>query len=395
MKKSVSILGVTGSVGQSAQEIILSAPDRFDVQVLTAGRNAKSLAESAIKLKARKAVIADESQLDLLRGLLSGHGIDVACGAGAIIESAAEKADVVLAAIVGIAGLRPILKALEQGTHVAIANKEPLVAAGPLVMEKARKHGAKILPVDSEHNAIFQVFEERNRAYIDKIILTASGGPFLSRSYEAMATVTPAQAIAHPNWTMGRKISVDSATMMNKALEIIEAHYLFGMPPEDIDVVIHPQSVVHSMVSYVDGSVLSQMGASDMRTPITYALSWPDRTESSGDKLDISSVCDLHFENPDFEQFPCLSFAYECLERGQAACVALNAANEVAVADFLDDRIGFLDIQDAIRHALDTFEDLHSIKTLKTVEKIEELDKTVREITQGYTSRVMQERKSA
>lgn len=387
-KKSISILGVTGSVGQCAQDIILSAPDRFDVRVVTAGRNAEKLAVAAKRLRAKKAVIADEAQEGTLGDLLAGTGIEVYAGMEAVIESAGEEVDLVLAAIVGIAGMRPIFKALSRGINVAVANKEPLVAAGPLVMAAARKSGAQILPVDSEHNAIFQVFEERNRAQIDRIILTASGGPFLNLSAEEMAAATPEQAVAHPNWSMGRKISVDSASMMNKALEIIEAHYLFDMPPEKIEVLVHPQSAIHSMVSYTDGSILAQMGASDMRTPVAYALAWPERMESCGEKLDLAKMRSLTFQAPDFEKFPALGYAYKCLEKGQAACVILNAANEVAVAEFLERKIRFSDITGCIGHALARYEENMPVSALKTVEDIEELDNTVRAMTQAYIAEI-------
>ncbi|MCB1782892.1 MAG: 1-deoxy-D-xylulose-5-phosphate reductoisomerase [Alphaproteobacteria bacterium] len=383
-RKKITILGATGSVGRAAQDIIKSAPERFDVQVVTAGTNAKSLAQAAKQLDARKAVIADENKLAELKELLSDTNIETAAGTNAISECAGEPADLVLAAIVGLAGLRPILNALEAGINIAVANKEPLVAAGQLVTELAKKTGAKILPVDSEHNAIFQVFEEQNRAEIEKIILTASGGPFRESTKEQMAKATPAEALAHPNWTMGRKISIDSATMVNKALEVIEAHYLFNMPAEKIEVLIHPQSIVHSMVSYTDGSVLAQMGASDMRTPVTYALGWPERMEGCGDKLDFTKIKSLTFSAPDLDKFPSLSYAYEALEKGQAACITLNAANEVAVDAFLNEKISFPQITECIRYALDNIPRAsHSEKELG-IEDIEALDRTVRDLTTRY-----------
>ena len=378
-KKKVSILGVTGSIGQSAIDVVLASPECFDVHCVTANTNVLLLADSAIKLRANKAVIADECSFGELQGLLAGHDIEVLSGAQAIGSCAGEKVDIVLAAIMGFAGLRPIIRALEAGVNVAVANKEPLVAAGDYIMELARKSGSKILPVDSEHNAIFQVFEEHNSKDIDKIILTASGGPFLNKSAADVYNSTPAQAIAHPNWTMGKKISVDSATMMNKALEIIEAHYLFNMPAEKIDVIIHPQSVVHSMVSYLDGSVLAQMGASDMRTPIAYAFAWPQRIESGGDKLDVQKLSELTFQSPDLERFPALTYAYKCLNLGSGACIALNAANEVAVELFLDEKIQFGQIITCVGYAVDELYPVLDNKMPKTVEDIEELDKTVRQ----------------
>ncbi|PCJ01202.1 MAG: 1-deoxy-D-xylulose-5-phosphate reductoisomerase [Alphaproteobacteria bacterium] len=383
-KKKITILGVTGSIGQSTMDVILSAPEMFDVQVISAHRNVTRLADAAIKLQAKQAIIADETQKPALQNLLKLHDIEVLAGSKAIEEAARTPVDLVMAAIMGFAGLRPILCALEQGTNVAIANKEPLVAAGALIMETTRKNNAKILPVDSEHNAIFQVLEEHNRPAIDKIILTASGGPFLNWSAEDIAAATPEQAIAHPNWTMGKKISVDSATMMNKALEIIEAIHLFNMSPDMIEVLIHPQSTIHSMVSYIDGSILSQMGASDMRTPIAYALAWPQRMDSAGNKLDLKTLSELTFQQPDFEKFPALSYAYKCIKLGQGACIALNAANEVAVDQFLNGKIGFSDIMKSVAYAVDEFYPEISTIALKTVEDIEELDNTVRQAVERY-----------
>lgn len=381
-KKKVTILGVTGSVGQSTADVILSAPERFDVQVVTANTNAEMLAAQAVKLKAKEAVIADESKLNILKSKLQGTGIKVSAGAQAIEDAAAKPADFVLAAIVGVAGLEPIMKAIEQGACVGIANKEPLVAAGPLVMAAAKKHGATLLPIDSEHNAVFQVFDFERPEGIEKITLTASGGPFLRWSREEMARATPEQAIAHPNWSMGKKISVDSATMMNKALEVIEAHYLFNMPPEKIEVLVHPQSVVHSLVHYRDGSVLAQMGASDMRTPIAHALAWPERMDTPGQKLDLARIGNLSFEAPDTERFPALRAAYECLESGPSACVALNAANEVAVEAFLTKSIGFLDIMVCIDHIL------HKTKGAKldSIDGVIEYDRAIRAETKAFIS---------
>lgn len=387
LKKKIMILGVTGSIGQSTMDVILSAPDMFDVQSVSANSNVTRLAQSAIKLQAKQAIIADETCAPALQDLLKSHDIEVLAGTKAIENAACASVDLVMAAIMGFAGLRPILRALEQGTNVAIANKEPLVAAGALIMETARKNDAKILPVDSEHNAVFQVLEEHNRPAIDKIILTASGGPFLTWSADQIAAATPEQAIAHPNWTMGKKISVDSATMMNKALEIIEAAHLFNMPSNMIDVLIHPQSTIHSMVSYIDGSILSQMGASDMRTPIAYALAWPKRMESAGKKLDLTILSELTFQQPDFDQFPALHYAYKCIELGQGACIALNAANEVAVDLFLRKKIGFLDIMKSVAYAVDEFYPEISSIPLKTVEDIEKLDNTVRQAVERHNQR--------
>ncbi len=379
-KKKITILGVTGSIGQSAADVILSDPERFDVQVVTANTNAELLAAQAIKLGAKKAVIADESKYDLLKSKLDGSGVEIAAGEEALLEAASEPADLILAGIVGIAGLKPIMKAIEQGTCVAIANKEPLVAAGPLVMAAAKQHGTTLLPVDSEHNAIFQVFDFDRPEGIEKITLTASGGPFLKWSTDQMANATPEQAVAHPNWSMGRKISVDSATMMNKALEVIEAHYLFGVEPDRIEVLIHPQSVVHSMVEYKDGSILAQMGASDMRTPIANVLAWPERMETPGQRLNLTEINQLSFEQPDLEQFPALKMAYECLEQGLYACVALNAANEAAVDAFLTHNIGFLDTIGCVSHILGDI-----TKTeLNTIDDIISYDEDIRQKAYGF-----------
>lgn len=351
--RTLNILGATGSVGRSTLDVAASAPEQFTIGVVTAHSRAAELAEIAIAHRARHAVIADESQYQILKDALAGTGITAAAGRAAIIEAAAMPADITMAAIVGLAGLEPVLAAIAQGKAVAIANKEPLVAAGGIVMDAARKSGATILPVDSEHNAIFQGFEQRNRAQITRIILTASGGPFRTWTADAMNKATPAQAVAHPNWSMGAKISVDSATMMNKALEVIEARYLFDMPGEQIDVLVHPQSIIHSMVEYADGSLLAQLGAPDMRTPIAYCLAWPDRMASPGMKLDLAALTRLDFEQLDDARFPAPGLAFECLRAGGAACVTFNAANEVAVAAFLAGRIGFGAIMDVVRAGLD------------------------------------------
>lgn len=378
--RTVSILGSTGSVGRSTVDLLQHHSNEYRVNVLTAHRNVKLLAEQADALNARKAVIGDVSLYNELRSLLSHTDIQVDAGRAAIIKAAVEPADWIMAAIVGMAGLEPILAAIGQGTCVAIANKEPLVSAGKLVIEAARKSGATLLPVDSEHNAVFQVFDNENKNGIERIVLTASGGPFRTWSFEQMEAATPEQAVAHPNWSMGAKISVDSASMMNKALEVIEASYLFDMPPEKIDVLVHPQSVVHSMVEYNDGSFLAQLGAPDMRTPISNALGWPKRIATSGQKLDLAALKRLDFEPLDNKKFPSVNLAYQCLRAGQAACIVLNASNEVAVQAFLDREIGFNDIIRTIQAMLEQVPQ----PEMSTLDDILSFDESVRDATKSY-----------
>lgn len=319
---------------------------------MVALRNAGRLAEQARTLGAKFAVVAEDSQYRTLKDALAGSGIEAGAGAGAVVEAACRPADWVMAAIVGAAGLAPTLAAVRRGAIVALANKEVMVCAGDLVTAAAQAHGARLLPVDSEHNAIFQVFDAAHRNAIEKIVLTASGGPFRRRSIEQMASATPAQAVAHPNWRMGAKISVNSATMMNKGLEVIEAHHLFALPSEQLDIVVHPQSVVHGLVYYTDGSVLAQLGSPDMRTPIANALGWPDRMAAPSPRLDLAKLAQLTFEAPDYQRFPALRIARAALDAGGGAPTVLNAANEIAVAAFLEERIGFLDIAATVERTL-------------------------------------------
>lgn len=344
-KKRVAILGSTGSVGTQTIDLIQRSPERYEVVALTANRNVALLVEQARALRPEIVVIADESQYQALKSALADTNIAVAAGAKAVEEAAAGDSDWVMSAIVGSAGLPATLAAARRGATIAFANKETLVCAGPLMMKLVEDAGARLLPVDSEHNAIFQVFDFDHPEAITKLILTASGGPFRTTTREAMAKMTAAEAIKHPVWSMGAKISIDSATLMNKALEVIEAHFLFHMPPEKIDVIVHPQSVIHSMVEYADGSVLAQMGSPDMRTPIGYCLAWPERMETPSPKLDLAKIAQLTFEAPDEVRFPALRFAKEAMKKGGTAPAALSAANEVAVQAFLDGRIGFLDIE--------------------------------------------------
>jgi len=352
----VTILGSTGSVGCNTVDLLQRDPERYRVVALTAFANVRLLAEQARGLRAELAVIGDESRYGELRDLLAGSGIEAAAGEAAIVEAAGRPADWVMAAIVGAAGLEPTLAAVRQGDVVGLANKECLVCAGDLLMKEVAAHGARILPVDSEHNAIYQCFDFEKPEGIERIILTASGGPFRTFDLQQMAGVTRKQALAHPNWEMGAKISIDSATMMNKGLEVIEAWHLFPVPEERIEVLVHPQSVIHSLVGYVDGSVLAQLGSPDMRTPIAYALAWPERVSAPVARLDLAKLGQLTFEPPDLQRFPALRLAREALQSGGAAPTILNAANEIAVHAFLDGRLGFLDIARTVEETLDRME---------------------------------------
>ncbi|WP_246104789.1 1-deoxy-D-xylulose-5-phosphate reductoisomerase [Sphingomonas xanthus] len=350
-RKKISILGATGSVGGSTLDLIDRNPERFEVGALTAARNVAKLADAAVRTRARLAVIADPGLLPELEERLSGSGCRAATGREALCQAAAE-ADFVMAAIVGCAGLEPVMAAISSGRTVALANKEALVTAGELMTKAARRSNARILPVDSEHNAIFQCLAGNREEDVARLVLTASGGPFRSWARSDMGGITPEQAVAHPNWTMGAKISVDSATMMNKGLELIEAHHLFRLPENRIDILVHPQSVIHSMVEYVDGSVLAQLGSPDMRIPIASALAWPERMTTPSERLDLQKIGQLTFEAPDVTRFPALRVARDALKAGGAAPVILNAANEEAVAAFLGRRIGFLDIVATVEEAL-------------------------------------------
>ncbi len=344
-RRKIAILGSTGSVGCQTIDLISRAPELYDVVALTANKHVDLLAQQARQLNAGLAVIADESLYKNLKDALAGTKTKAAAGAKAVEDVGAMPSDWLMSAIVGAAGLPATLAAAQRGGSIAFANKETLVCAGPLMMKLVAERGATLLPVDSEHNAVFQVFDFDHKDGIARLILTASGGPFRKLSRDEMAKVTPEQAVKHPVWNMGAKISVDSATLMNKALEVIEARYLFDMPREQISVLVHPQSVVHSMVEYRDGSILAQLGSPDMRTPIGFCLAWPDRMETPVPKLDLAKIGQLTFEAPDLKKFPALGFAQEALVKGGIAPAAFSAANEVAVQAFLDKRIGFLDIE--------------------------------------------------
>jgi 1-deoxy-D-xylulose-5-phosphate reductoisomerase len=343
--RRVTILGSTGSVGTQTIDLITRTPDQYQVVALTANKNIKLLVEQARLLNPETVVIADDTQYAALKDALADTKIKVTAGTKAVEEAAMIDSDWVMSAIVGAAGLPGTLAAVRRGAAVAFANKETLVCAGPLMMKLVAECSAKLLPVDSEHNAIWQVFDWEHKESIARLILTASGGPFRTSTRAEMKNVTPAQAIKHPVWSMGAKISIDSATLMNKALEVIEARYLFDMPPEKIDVIMHPQSVVHSMVEYEDGSVLAQMGTPDMRIPIAYCLAWPERMKTPAPRLDLAKIAQLTFEAPDPVKFPALRMAQEAMQKGGTAPASLSAANEIAVEAFLAGKIGFLDIE--------------------------------------------------
>jgi len=371
--RKIAILGATGSIGTSTLDLVERDPERFEVVAVTAATNVEALADIARRTNARLAVISDERLLPELRERLAGTACEASAGEGALVE-AALSAELVVAAIVGCAGLRPVMAAVEAGRTIALANKEALVTAGELMTGAAARSGATILPVDSEHNAIFQCLAGSNKGSVSRIILTASGGPFRTASAQTMRDASPAEAVAHPNWSMGAKISVDSATMMNKGLELIEAYHLFGVPSERIDIVIHPQSVVHSLVEFADGSVLAQLGSPDMRIPIAYALAWPERMATPAQRLDLAAIARLDFEAPDLERFPALKLARDALEVRGAAPIVLNAANEAAVALFLAGSIGFTDIARLVRGALE--DSKHAPP--RSIEEVFEIDRLTR-----------------
>lgn len=377
----VTVLGATGSIGQSLADLLERNPDRFDVVALVSNRNADGLAEMAIKLNASIAVLAETENYQRLADRLSGTGIRAASGQAAIAEAVDLEADLVVGAVVGAAGLAPTFRAIKPGRRIALANKECLVCAGDLFVDRVREAGAELLPVDSEHNAIFQVFEKDQADQIEKVILTASGGPFRTWPIEKMQSVTPAQALRHPNWDMGSRITIDSATMMNKGFEVIEASHLFPVANDQLDVLVHPQSTVHGLVQYKDGSLLAQLGSPDMRTPIAHCLSFPRRMPVPVKRLNLAELGTLTFEAPDAVRFPCLGLALQALDAGGGAPAALNAADEVAVQAFLDGRIGFLDIPAAIDAVLDRLSASDLLKPSKCVEDVLDLDSEARQKT--------------
>ena len=386
---SVTILGSTGSIGINTIDVIARHPERFSVYALSAHSRIAQLAVQAQETKAKVVVVPTDEAAQIFKSCWHSNAVmpEIRVGALALAQTAADsQTDVVMAAIVGAAGLPAALAAAQAGKRVLLANKEALVAAGSLFMAAVRENGAELLPIDSEHNAIFQCLPHDGRAYapteptpgVRRLILTASGGPFRTKRWEELHLVTPEQACAHPNWSMGKKISVDSATMLNKGLEVIEAHWLFAMPHERINVVIHPQSVVHSMVEYEDGSVIAQLGQPDMRTPIAYGLGFPDRIDAGVGLLDLALAGRLDFEQPDFKQFPCLKLSFDALSDGQGACIALNAANEIAVEAFLDGRLAYTAISSVLESTL-TWHAGYPTRTFQSLDDVMALDAEVRQ----------------
>ncbi len=382
-QRSVAVLGATGSVGQQTLDVIDRHRDRFRVSALTANNSVDALIAAARRHAPEFVAIGNAVHHAALKTALEGSGIEVAAGPDAVVEAARRPTDFVMGGIVGFAALAPMMAAVERGAAVGLASKESLVCAGELMTGAAARHGATLLPVDSEHNAIFQVLDRNQPKTIDKIILTASGGPFRERPRETLADVTPEQAVAHPNWDMGAKISVDSATMMNKGLEVIEAARLFPVTHAQIEVVVHPQSIVHSMVAYRDGSVLAQLGLPDMRVPIAYALGWPERLALPGDRLDLAAIGQLTFETPDRTRFPALDLADQALSAGGSAPIALNAANEVAVAAFLERRLGYLVMTDVIAQTLDEM----SFSPIACLDDVFDADRGARQVAERVVER--------
>ena len=386
----LAVLGATGSIGVSTLDVVARHPDRFEVVALTGHRQVAVLAEQCRRFRPAYAVVGSPEDALRLEQSLRGEGlrIEVLHGpAGLVHVAGLPEVDAVMAAIVGAAGLEPTLAAARTGKRVLLANKEALVMAGTVFMEEVRRGGAVLLPIDSEHNAVFQSMPQlgaKAGGGVRRILLTASGGPFRTLPLEQLQDVTPEQAVAHPNWSMGRKISVDSATMMNKGLEVIEAHWLFDAPAERIEVVIHPQSVIHSLVDYVDGSVLAQLGNPDMRTPIAHALAWPERVDSGVAPLDLFAVARLDFERPDTDRFPCLALAYRALRAGGNAATVLNAANEVAVEAFLERRLGYPGIARVIADTLDAVPQA----ALPDLDAVLEADRRAREAAGALLGRV-------
>jgi len=392
LARRVTVLGSTGSIGVSTLDVIGHARKTYGenvlpIEALTAHSNVEVLATQAQKVRPKIAVIGDEARYADLKSALSGTGIEAAAGRKAVIEAAARPSDTVMVAIMGAAALEPALAAVARGVTVALANKECVVAAGSVFHKAQALSKACVIPVDSEHNAIFQVFRAADHDEVDKVTLTASGGPFRDWTLERMRAATPAEAVAHPNWSMGAKISVDSATLMNKGLELIEAHFLFALPPEKLAVLVHPQSIVHCLVSYADGSTLAHLSAPDMRTPIAHALAWPRRISSPSRRLDLPTVGQLTFQAPDHERFRCLKLALDCMKRGCMSPTVLNAANEIAVEAFLQERIGFLDIPRVVETTLDACPDANM--EADSLDGVLATDERARELARNVCRRMM------
>jgi 1-deoxy-D-xylulose-5-phosphate reductoisomerase len=380
------VLGATGSIGESTLDLIGRDPEAYEVVALTGCKNATRLAELAIQHRAKLAVVADPDCYKDLMIALSGSGIEAAAGQKALLEAASRPADWVMAAIVGAAGLKPTLRAVRQGTATALANKECLVSAGHIFMAEVARHGTTLLPVDSEHSAALQAMTGTDLARIERVCLTASGGPFRTWTLEQMADAGPEQALKHPNWSMGAKVTIDSATLMNKGLELLEAHHLFALPPEKLDVLVHPQSIVHCLVQMSDGAVLAQLSCPDMRTPIAYSLAWPERMHVPNERLDLAEIGALTFEAPDPERFPALRLAKEVLAAGGSGGTVLNAANEIAVAAFLDKRLGFLAIAGVVEATLAACPDLIGLEP-QTADDVLEIDEETRRRASGWLPR--------
>ncbi len=377
--KTLSILGSTGSIGQSTVDIVRHHQNRFTIDALVGNRNIARLAADAREMNAKLAVTADDTLLGDLRDALAGSGIAAAAGEAAVIEAAARPVDMVMGAIVGASGLRPTLSAVEQGTTIALANKECLVSGAEVFTRAAAKYNATVIPVDSEHSALFQCFEDHNMESVDRLTLTASGGPFRTWSMEQLASATLQSALKHPNWSMGQKVTIDSSTLMNKGLEFIEAFHLFPVPVEKIDVVVHPQSIVHSYVSYVDGSVIAQLGVPDMRTPIAYAMAHPERISAPVERLDLAKIGTLTFEPVDNDRFPAVELARSALARGGNATTILNAANEIAVAAFLQEKLRFLDITRLVADTIEQAERENMIVSMSSLDDVWQADSYARD----------------
>lgn len=384
MSRTVTLLGATGSIGSSAADILAADPDRFSVYAVIARSNGRALAKVARRLNAKRAVVAEPSALGELTAGLAGSGIVAEAGPEAVLDAAAAKVDITLSAIAGAAGLTATAAAVRAGNDIALANKECLICAGAAFMALARRHGVRILPVDSEHNALFQLLEGRDPAAVAAYTITASGGPFRTWAPDRLARATPDQALAHPTWSMGAKVTIDSATLMNKGLELIEAHHLFGIEPERMRVLVHPQSVVHGMLTFSDGSIHAEIGAADMRRPIGFCLYWPERMAKTFAAIDLAAFGDLSFQEPDLARFPALGLAMEALRRGAGAPTVLNAADEIGVAAFLSRQIAFTAIPEIVEFALTEADSRGLLAAPGSIEEALDLDRAGRQIARAY-----------